>query len=169
MIDLDETPCCRDCGAPMIVDEFRNYLGGPDSVWSAECSEKEECWAILYRDERPTWRNEPGLKPLVEEIERLRAELADARLALAMARGEGWPDGWRRFPGHQNWISPDNHIVIGPQLLGRGKIDGWFANRDRLDQNGNWTPVDPKQLEPYPDALAALSAALRSCEAAVKP
>lgn len=77
-LDLDGPPACPECGAPMIVTEWPGE--GPDgvSMFSAVCSADTvgAHGEIVDRDERPTWRTEPGCAPLVAEIERLRSDLS---------------------------------------------------------------------------------------------
>lgn len=122
---------------------------------------------------------------LIAEVERLRAEqrldLADvdrframargymderddARLALAMERGEGWPEGWirvgfkwRRIDGSAEivpWVKSKHEDVTG-YTIGR-PTDQRFNRIQTCDaQNHEWWMVDG---DFYPDALSALRA-----------
>ena len=76
-------------------------------------------------------------------------ERDDARLALAMARGECWPDGWTKHPIASEWTSPDGRWCIGDCTLKwslwRHHQEGGDVFQDRLRTN-------------HPDALSALRA-----------
>jgi hypothetical protein len=98
-LNLEGPPDCIVCGAPMTVTEWPGE--GPEGapMFSAVCSADREGahGELVDRLERPTWRNEPpGCAALVAEIERLRAEAAEADRALLCERGDktGAPDGW---------------------------------------------------------------------------
>tara|TARA_R110000868_G_scaffold179520_1_gene419594 strand:+ start:17 stop:421 length:405 start_codon:yes stop_codon:yes gene_type:complete len=95
----------------------------------------------------------PALARLVAdldaEVQRLRADLADRDLALAMARGECWLEGWTKHPIASEWTSPDGRWCIGDATLKwslwRHYQEGGEVFQDRLRTN-------------HPDALSALRA-----------
>jgi hypothetical protein len=74
-------------------------------------------------------------------------ERDDARLALAMARGDGWPEGWERHG--LTWWSPDGQtrILHGERFVPGGTEPAWTLAR------GSRCVVTH-----HPDALSALRA-----------
>ena len=71
-------------------------------------------------------------------------ERDDARLALAMARGDGWPDGWARYG--LTWWSP---------------CGGWRIYLTTRNGRPEWilaTMKGPEVESSHPDALSALRA-----------
>lgn len=84
------------------------------------------------------------------EIAELRKERDDARLALAMARGEGWPEGWVRY--ESAWRAPDGRhtIELGSRITMNHAKTLWWTLRTA----GGWD----LSFQSFPDALAALRA-----------
>jgi len=74
-------------------------------------------------------------------------ERDDARLALAMARGEGWPEGWERHG--MTWWSPDGQARIyhGERFTAGGTEPTWTLERGSRIVATH-----------HPDALSALRA-----------
>lgn len=107
---------------------------------------------MQWIDEDAAYAAGRGDKTISHGLYLLRQERDDARLALAMARGEGWPEGWKRG-GQLIWDAPDGkhsieRAVLPPSSGERAWICGWNV-RDR------GALVD---LTVYPDLLAALRA-----------
>lgn len=90
----------------------------------------------------------------VDTGESLRRRLMDAELALAMARGEGWPPGW----------TDHGSTFVAPNRVDRIQWD-YAEKRWRLLRNSEEAGCsDSTKPELYLDALAAL----RAYEALVK-
>lgn len=95
---------------------------------------------------------EPGrFVDLAEEVDMLRQSLKDARRALAMTRGEEWPDDWHYDDGTLDWWSPTWSAVIRRVEADNGGIL-WDM---RVPYPQGWVSVTPM---PFPDPLAALRA-----------
>lgn len=172
MIYLDEFACCPLCGGTIDV---REQPSTPPSWW-LECLKcsfedltiekptyrampgfaplvaeierlKEE--AAMYRAILTVPEVYVGRvqEAVAEELERLRAELTDARRALAMARGEEWPAGWERRG--LTWWSPsgDSRIYYGEDFTQHGTAPMWVLE---------W--ISTRISSYHGDALAALRA-----------
>jgi hypothetical protein len=97
-----------------------------------------------------------------DERDRLRRERDDARLALAMARGEEWPEGWEWSIVRGGYQPRDRDCYIAQQE-GRADVDdrqplGWRVYRPHPTIMGGWG--GGKIV--YPDPLAALRAILET-------
>lgn len=89
------------------------------------------------------------------------AERDDASLALAMARGEGWPVGWSWKEDHKWWESPFGLYYITPVAMCRNlKRGGWKLDwhRDRDAAHDPYGSTELRRGTLHPDALAALRA-----------
>ena len=87
------------------------------------------------------------------EVGRLRTELADARLTLAMVRGEGWPDGWTGRGPLARRVSPCRSYSITPSIIN----DEMVYHLTQTDQS-NFGSFEPGHRSAYSDPLAALRA-----------
>ena len=108
--------------------------------------EKSADWHVISR---------LSLSRMGDAIDHLWTELKDARLALAMVRGEGWPEGWEWQRGW-GWVSPDRRAFICNEIRPNGTMNGWrLMLRGPYERGIQWIADRP---EPYPDPLAALRA-----------
>lgn len=94
------------------------------------------------------------------EIAELRKERDDARLALAMARGEGWPEGWDRR--RQCWVLEiaDGCWTIAEEIIGS-------ISRYRLTGPAEWRtgPDGPERRASHDSTHQNLLLALRAYQA----
>lgn len=117
------------------------------------------CWEGTTRDLIEAAMKRAGVEimeprrsdDLTEEVDMLRQSLKDARRALAMTRGEEWPDDWHYDEGALGWWSPTWSAVIKRVEADNGGIL-WDM---RVPYPQGWVSVTPM---PFPDPLAALRA-----------
>lgn len=74
-LNLDGRTTCHDCGMPLdVVEHPADEREGWPIGWTWACTgchlEQVDVVGTL-----PSWRDVPGCRPLVDEIERLRAEI----------------------------------------------------------------------------------------------
>lgn len=97
----------------------------------------------LAADSDYRYQSEKAAKHWQERCEAI-TERDDARLALAMARGEGWPEGWVRYG--LTWWSP---------------CGGWQIYLTTRNGRPEWilgTVTGPEVRTSHPDTLSALRA-----------
>lgn len=146
---------CAACGkwTPVLDPEASDHLN--------------DCAALKAHDEfmaaraMRDFRAPTDIAALVAEVERLRADLADRDLALAMARGEEWPEGWEWSESDEGYQSPADDAYIRPKTVNHlgpkgmeGAPLGWSLYRRDKKIRG----MSRGDKVTYPDALSALRA-----------